>query len=120
MQEATQERRLKQLMMFRVVMITTLLLIAVYVEAVSETLLPVNPLYFLIAGTYALTIVYVLGLRLGVSAQAQVYVQVVGDLVTVTGLVYLTGGNVSRTGFMLLYPMAVLAGGVLSSHRSAG
>ena len=31
-------------------MVTTLLLIAVYVEAVSETLLPVNPLYFLIAG----------------------------------------------------------------------
>jgi two-component system sensor histidine kinase PilS (NtrC family) len=120
MRQATQERRLKQLMMFRVVMITTLLLIAIYVEAVSETLLPANPLYFLIAGTYALTIVYVLGLRLGVSAQAQVYVQVVGDLVTVTGLVYLTGGNVSRTGFMLLYPMAVLAGGVLSSHRSAG
>ena len=35
-------------MLFRVVMVTTLLLVAAYVEAVSETLLPVNPLYFLI------------------------------------------------------------------------
>ena len=36
-------------MLFRVVMITTLLLVAALGEAVSETLLPVNPLYFLIA-----------------------------------------------------------------------
>src|SRR5688500_584293 len=100
MQQSTQERRLKQLMMFRVVMITTLLLIAVSVEAVSETLLPANPLYFLIAGTYGLSILYVVLLLLRVSAQAQVYVQVVADLVTITGLVYLTGGNVSCTGFM--------------------
>ena len=59
----TQEHRLKRLMLFRVVMITTLLLIAIYVETVSETLLPVNPLYFLIAGTYGLTLVYALALR---------------------------------------------------------
>jgi len=37
-------------MLFRVVMVTALLLVAVYVESVSETLLRVNPLYFLIAG----------------------------------------------------------------------
>ena len=46
-------------MFLRVVMITTLLLIATYVEAVSETLLRVNALYFLIVGTYVLTIVHV-------------------------------------------------------------
>ena len=33
----TPEQGLKRLMLFRVVMITTLLLIAIYVEAVSET-----------------------------------------------------------------------------------
>jgi hypothetical protein len=36
------EARLKRLMVFRVVMVTTLLFIATYVEAVSETLLTVN------------------------------------------------------------------------------
>ncbi|MCK7480640.1 MAG: hypothetical protein M0C28_27990 [Candidatus Moduliflexus flocculans] len=36
-------------------MVTTLLFIATYVEAVSETLLAVNPLYFVIGATYALT-----------------------------------------------------------------
>jgi two-component system, NtrC family, sensor histidine kinase PilS len=115
---AVLEQRLKRLMLFRVVMITTLLLIAISVEAVSETLAPVNPLYFLIAGTYALTILYVLGLRLGLPASAQVYAQVVADLLTVTGLVYLTGGAGSRAGFMLLYPISVLSAGVLLYRRS--
>ena len=42
------EASLKRLMAFRVVMVTTLLLIATYVEINSETLLTVNPLYFVI------------------------------------------------------------------------
>jgi len=104
------ESRLKRLMLFRVVMITTLLLIAIYVEAVSETLRPVNPLYYLIAATYALTILYALALRFVPHPEAQVYVQVVVDLLIVTGLVYLTGGTGTRTGFMLLYPISVLSG----------
>jgi two-component system sensor histidine kinase PilS (NtrC family) len=107
------EPRLKRLMLFRVVMITTLLLIAISVEAVSETLRPVNPLYYLIAATYALTILYVLALRFAPHPEAQVYVQVVVDLLIVTGLVYLTGGTGTRTGFMLLYPISVLSGSVL-------
>jgi two-component system sensor histidine kinase PilS (NtrC family) len=107
------EPRLKRLMLFRVVMITTLLLIAIYVEAVSETLRPVNPLYYLIAATYGLTILYVLALRFVPHPEAQVYVQVVVDLLIVTGLVYLTGGTGTRTGFMLLYPISVLSGSVL-------
>jgi two-component system sensor histidine kinase PilS (NtrC family) len=107
------EPRLKRLMLFRVVMITTLLLIAIYVEAVSETLRPVNPLYYLIAATYALTILYVLALRFAPHPEAQVYVQVVVDLLIITGLVYLTGGTGSRTGFMLLYPISVLSGSIL-------
>jgi two-component system sensor histidine kinase PilS (NtrC family) len=118
MDDAKLEQRLKRLMLLRVVMITTLLLIAASVEAVSETLLPANPLYFLIAGTYGLTILYVLAFRLGVGPLAQVYVQVVADLVIITGLVYLTGGTGSRAGFMLLYPISVLSGAVLSYRRS--
>lgn len=113
------EHRLKRLMLFRVVMITTLLLIAVYVEALSETLLPVNPLYFLIAATYGLTILYALGLRHVSRLEPQVYLQITLDLLTITGLVYVTGGTGSRAGFMLLYPISVLSGSVLLFRRSA-
>ena len=57
------EARLRRLMLFRVVMVTTLLFIATYVESVSETLREVNPLYFVIVATYALTVAYALALR---------------------------------------------------------
>jgi two-component system sensor histidine kinase PilS (NtrC family) len=99
------------------VLITTLLLVAVYVETVSETLLPVNPLYFLIATTYALTIFYALSLRFLPHGEPQVYAQVVPDLLIITGLVYLTGGTGSEAGFMPLYPLSVLSGSVLLYRR---
>lgn len=109
----TLEHQLKRLMLFRVVMITTLLLVAIYVESVSETLLPVNPLYFLIAATYALTLGYVVGLRVLPRLEVLIYVQVLLDLLVITGLVYLTGGAGTRLGFMLLYPISVLSGSVM-------
>src|SRR5687767_10530374 len=115
----TLEQGLKRLMVFRVVMITTLLLIAIYVEAVSETLLRVNPLYFLIAATYFLTLLYALALRFVPYTPAQVYVQVILDLVVITGLVYLTGAAGTRAGFILLYPISVLSGSVLL-YRNRG
>src|SRR6186713_345761 len=110
------EHQLKRLMLFRVVMITTLLLVAAYVESISETLLAVNPLYFLIAGTYGLTILYVLALRRR-RPEPLVYVQVALDLAVVTGLVYFTGGVGTRMGFMLLYPISVLSGSILLYRR---
>ncbi len=109
------EQKLKRLMLLRVVMVTTLLLIAVYVEAVSETLRRVNPLFYLIAATYALTIVHGVALRLTSYRTPLVYAQVLGDLVIITGLIYLTGGP--RAGFILLYPISVLSGSVLLYRR---
>ena len=114
---AVLERQLKRLMLLRVVMVTTLLLIATYVEAVSETFLEINALYLLIVATYVLTIVHVLALRFVRYLGIQVYVQVVLDLLVITGLVYLTGGPGTRAGFMLLYPLSVLSGSVLLFRR---
>lgn len=115
---ATLEHRLKRLMLLRVVMITTLLLVAIAVEAVSETLLPANPLYFLIAATYALTLLYVWVLRASGYHVGLAWVQVGLDLLLITGLVYLTGGPRAQASFILLYPIAVLAGSVLLYRRS--
>jgi two-component system sensor histidine kinase PilS (NtrC family) len=115
--ELSLEARLKRLMLLRVVVVTTLLLIAVYVEAVSETLVRVNPLYFVIAATYALTVVHALSLRFLPSSAALVYLQVAGDLLVITALVYIAGG--SRGGFMLLYPLSVLSGSVMLERRGA-
>jgi two-component system sensor histidine kinase PilS (NtrC family) len=111
------EARLKRLMFFRVVMVTTLLFIATYVEAVSETLLRVNPIYFVIVATYALTVGHALGLRFVPSRAALAYAQLLGDLLILTGLVHASGGV--RTGFLLLYPLSVLSATLLISRRGA-
>jgi two-component system, NtrC family, sensor histidine kinase PilS len=105
------DRRLRRLMTLRVVIVTTLLLIAAYVEAVSDQVLNVNPLYVLIGATYALTLLHAILLRLLGARPALVHAQVIGDMLVVTGLVYATGG--ARTGFMLLYPISVLSGSVV-------
>jgi two-component system sensor histidine kinase PilS (NtrC family) len=111
------ETRLRRLMLFRVIMVTTLLLIATYVEAVSETLFAVNPLYFVIVATYVLTVGHAVGLRLVPSRSALAYAQVTGDLLIITGLVYVAGGV--RTGFLLLYPLSVLSATMLVPRRGA-
>ncbi len=112
----TSLERLKHLMGFRLVIVTTLLLTAASVEAVSHDLLEVNPLYILIGVTYAMTVLHAVGLAL-LPYRVQVYAQVIGDLLMITGLVYLTGGI--RTGFILLYPLSTLSGSVLL-HRGRG
>jgi two-component system, NtrC family, sensor histidine kinase PilS len=111
------EARLRRLMLFRVVMVTTLLFIATYVESVSETLREVNPLYFVIVATYALTVAYALALRFLPALTPQVYAQVAGDLLIITALVHVSGGV--RSGFLLLYPLAVLSATMLMSKRGA-
>jgi two-component system sensor histidine kinase PilS (NtrC family) len=125
MAEFVLERQLKLLMLLRIVVITTLLLIAIYVETVSETLLRVNPLFVVITATYAVTIVYVWALQTLRHLERQAYVQCILDLVVVTGLVYVTGwssasatvATVTRGGFMLLYPMSVLSGAAILARR---
>ncbi len=109
--------RLKRLMALRVVMVTTLLLIAIYVESISETLPRRNPLYSLIAATYTLTLLHALLLRFLPPGAWQVQAQLLGDLAVITGMVYVTGGSPTPAGFMLLYPVAVLSGGALLSRR---
>jgi two-component system sensor histidine kinase PilS (NtrC family) len=107
--------RLKKLMLLRLVMVTTLLFIATYVEAVSETLLAVNPYFLLIGAAYLFTVFHALALRFVPNRVPQVYTQVLGDLLIVTGLVYV-GGSI-RPGFLLLYPISVLSGSVMLSRR---
>jgi len=112
------ETSLRRLMLFRVIMVTTLLFIATYVEAVvQETLLDVNPLYFVIAATYVLTVAHAVALRFVASRTTLAYAQVIGDLLTISALVYVAGGV--RVGFLLLYPLSVLSATVLVSRRGA-
>jgi len=111
------DRGLRRLMLVRLLIVTTLLLIAAYVEAISENLLPANPLYFVIGAAYGVTVLHAIALRLSRASSVHVVMQVAGDLLLVTFLVYVTGGG--RVGFILLYPLSVLSGAVLVGRRTA-
>jgi two-component system sensor histidine kinase PilS (NtrC family) len=94
---------------FRLVIVTVLLFVAGYLEAVQEGTLRV-PIFLLISATFAFNVVYAILLGLA-PYRIQAMAQILGDLVVVTGFVYLTG--VDRTGFSILYPISVLCGSVL-------
>lgn len=94
---------------FRLVIVTVLLFVAGYLEAVQEGTLRL-PIFVLISATFALNVLYAILLGLA-PYRAQATVQILGDLLVVTGFVYLTG--VDRTGFAILYPISVLCGSVL-------
>lgn len=107
------EFRLKRLMLYRVVTVTTLLAVAIYVESTWAPLPRTPTLYGLIAATYALTLLHAAALRFLRPIAPQVYAQVIGDLAIITGLIYAMGGIGRGAGFLLLYPVSVLSGSVL-------
>ena len=94
---------------FRLVIVTVLLFVAGYMEAVQEGTLSA-PIFLLISATFALNLLYAILLAVA-PFRVQALIQILGDLLVITGFVYLTGVN--RTGFSILYPIAVLCGSVL-------
>ena len=94
---------------FRLVIVTVLLFVAGYIEAVQEGTLPV-PIFLLISAPFALNLVDAILLVIA-PYRTQALVQIMGDLLVITGFVYLTGTG--RTGFSILYPISVLCGSVL-------
>lgn len=113
------EQQLRRLMVVRVAVVTTLLLAAAYVDTLSEWSLVAHPLYLLVAGMYALTILYALASKWLPRHDVQAQVQVGVDLLLITALVYLMGGGGARAGFAVLYPLSVLSGGAMLDRRPA-
>ena len=82
-------------------------------EAVSETLLRVNPLYFLIVATYVLTVVHALALRFVPRARVPQVYAAGGRATSSSSPGSSTSPAAAGRGFILLYPLSVLAGSVL-------
>lgn len=112
--------RLQWMMFFRVVMITVLLGSTLVVNArdISVFSQPDTlTLIGLIVGTYVLTIIYAVLLRRLQRHTAFAYAQLVGDLVTTTVLVLLTGGTESV--FFFMYWLTVMNGAILLYRAGA-
>jgi two-component system sensor histidine kinase PilS (NtrC family) len=104
----------RMLIAIRVVVVTTLLLAALIIQYTVRELLPINYLYTTAAITYGLTLAYI-GIAQVASRKVNLIIQVVGDLVVETVLVYFTGGLDSP--FSFLYLVSIITASMLLYRR---
>jgi two-component system, NtrC family, sensor histidine kinase PilS len=109
-------RRLLWLIGARAAVVTLLLGSAILIQIQAPGSLPIDPFFFLIGLTYALTVVYILLLRQAEQHRWIVDVQLACDAVIVSALVYLTGGVSSY--FTSLYTLPIIAASTVQSQRT--
>ncbi len=114
-QERELRRQLDWLMTFRVVIITTLMVSTFVIELMYRPLLSLQSFYVLAFATYAMTIAYAVMSRTLQAVLPQIYAQLIGDLLVVTGFVYLTGG--AESPFSFLYLLTIIIGSILLVRR---
>jgi two-component system sensor histidine kinase PilS (NtrC family) len=100
----------------RAAVVTLLLGSAILIQINAPGSLAIDPFFFLIGLTYALTVVYVLLLRQAEQRRWLVDVQLACDAIIVSALVYLTGGVSSY--FTSLYTLPIIAASTIQSQRS--
>jgi two-component system sensor histidine kinase PilS (NtrC family) len=114
--QTTLESALRWLLVLRIVAFATLLVAALVIQAATDVILPINYLYYLTAATFALTLVYI-GVRQWYRRpRLEAAVQIAGDLLVVTALVYFTGVD---AGFSFLYLVVIGTAAALFLRRGA-
>jgi two-component system sensor histidine kinase PilS (NtrC family) len=101
----------------RAAAVTLLLGSAILTQIKSPGALPVDPFFFLIGLTYALTAVYSMLLRQTEQHRWIVDVQLACDAFVISALIHLTGGITSL--FSPLYILPIIAAATAQSQRSA-
>jgi two-component system sensor histidine kinase PilS (NtrC family) len=105
----------RMLVAVRVVVITTLLLASLIIQFTVKEFLPINYLYLIAGLTYALTLCYIGFGKIVQSRKLNLAVQVAGDLVVETVLVYFTGGLDSP--FSFLYLVSIITASIFLFRR---
>ena len=107
--------RLIWLMGLRVTTVTILLGSGFLAQIRAPGIWPVNPFFFLIGLTYALTVPYALTLKYVDRHRWLIDLQLAADALTVSAMVFTTGGVTSY--FSTLYVLPVVAASVLQFRR---
>jgi two-component system sensor histidine kinase HydH len=102
--------------LYRLVVLTSLLVSAFIIQLSSPDSEPNLPFYYLILGAYGFSAVF-FGLSIwGRWLAAQAYAQVVFDLLLITAFVYISGGIASSMYFLYLFP--IIAASLVISGRA--
>src|SRR5262245_6476707 len=115
MQQSTMRRNLLWLIGGRAAVITVLLGSASLILYRTPGAFPIGPFFAMIGLTYGLTVVWTLTLRFVDRYPWLIDVQVACDAVTVSAMVYLTGGVGSY--FSSLYALPIIAASTVQSWR---
>ncbi len=107
---------LRGLLVTRVVVVSTLLLSAFLIQLTFSLWLPLAPIYYLAAAAYTTSLLSLATLQT-FDPGANAVLQLLGDLVVVTGLVWVSGGPDSSFTFLYL---AVVLSGTLLFGRGGG
>ena len=99
----------------RVIVVTTLLLAALIIQYTVREILPINYIYLIAGMTYVLTLIYIALGRLIESRYINLMVQMGGDLLVETLLVYFTGGLDSP--FSFTYLVTIISASMLLYRR---
>jgi two-component system sensor histidine kinase PilS (NtrC family) len=100
----------------RFLLITLLLAVVVVLQQYTELVVPVRYFVPLIVLWYTLAIFYVILLRWVPLARWHAPLEIVCDIMLMTGLVYVTGGHESY--FISLYLLAIIVASILFSRRA--
>jgi two-component system sensor histidine kinase PilS (NtrC family) len=115
--ERTVERRGVLLYnVYRLVVLTSLLVSALIIQLSSADAQPNLPFYYLIIGAYAFSAVFFALYAGGRYLVAQAAIQVVFDLCLITAFVYISGGLASSMYFLYLFP--IMAASMVISGRA--
>jgi len=117
-------KTLRWLIGLRLIVVSTLFLGVLLIQVNTQLILPLGSFYSLILLAYGLSLLYLMVHVRGLSPNLQTAIQLVGDLVIVTGFVYVTGGVFSPFSFLYLTVIVVAAamlpaGGVVFAGLSA-
>lgn len=102
--------RVRALMIFRLIVMTGLLVIGILILDKGDFPYALGPIYGIIIAGYVLTLIYWILLELRISYFWLLYTQLFIDAVLQTGLVHFSGGITSQ--YIILYPLIILAGSI--------
>ena len=117
-------KALRWLIGVRLVVISALFLGILLIQVSSQKILPLRNYYGLILFSFGLSLLYLILYARRVSPRVQTWIQLVGDIAVITGIVYFTGGLYSPFYFLYLTVIAVAAmlmrgGGLIFAGLSA-
>jgi two-component system sensor histidine kinase HydH len=102
---ANDKRGLLQLIVFRLIVVSSLLVSAVAIQESTSLSLPLDKFYFVTLTALVLSIVYLVLFYWGRAYVLQGHLQVSLDLAIVTALVYITGGISGPLYFVYVFPI---------------